>query len=134
MRKVLVFGVFDGLHEGHKQFLKQARAQGDYLVALVARDTVAEGLKGIYPRLPILVRMEHLKSSEYVDEVVMGDRLGENYVMFRKQRPAVVALGYDQQPLKEDLEKRQQGKEFDWEFEIKVMEPHEPEKFHSSIL
>ena len=132
MRKVLVFGVFDGLHEGHKQFLKQARACGDYLVALVARDTVAEGLKGIYPRLPIGVRMEHLKASEYVDEVLMGDKKTESYIMFRKQRPAVVALGYDQQALKEDLEKHKG--EFDWEFEIKVMEGHEPEKFHSSIL
>ncbi len=132
MRKVLVFGVFDGLHEGHKQFLKQAKACGEYLVVAVARDLVAEKLKGTYPRLPANVRMEHLRLSDYPDEVVLGDAEPGSYQVFKKYRSDVVALGYDQQALKEDLEKRKN--EFNWEFEIKVMNPHEPGKYHSSIL
>jgi cytidyltransferase-like protein len=132
MKKVLVFGVFDGLHEGHTQFLKQARACGDYLVAVVARDMVAEEVKGMYPRLPANVRLEHLRASGEVDEVVLGDKKSGSYEVVKAQKPAVVALGYDQEKLKEDLEKRR--KEFNWELEIKVMEPHQPEKFHSSIL
>ncbi|MBI2623856.1 MAG: adenylyltransferase/cytidyltransferase family protein [Candidatus Liptonbacteria bacterium] len=132
MKKVLVFGVFDGLHEGHTQFLKQAKACGDYLVAVVARDTVAEEVKGTYPRLPLAVRVEHLRAGGCVDEVVLGDAKIGSYEVLKKQRPDVVALGYDQEALKADLETRK--KEFNWDFEIKVLEPHEPEKYHSSIL
>ncbi|MBI2888377.1 MAG: adenylyltransferase/cytidyltransferase family protein [Candidatus Liptonbacteria bacterium] len=132
MKKVLVFGVFDGIHEGHKQFLKQAKSCGDYLVVVVARDGAAEELKGVYPCLPIGVRMEYVRASEYADEVVMGDRKLGSYEVLKVQRPAVVALGYDQEVLKVDLEKRKG--EFGWEFEIKVMEPHQPEKYHSSLL
>ncbi len=131
MRKVLVFGVFDGIHEGHKQFLKQAKACGDYLVVTVARDGAAEQLKGAYPCLPIGVRVEYVRASEYADEVVIGDVKPGSYEVLKKYRPAVVALGYDQQALREDLEKRKG--EFGWDFEIKVMEPHQPEKFHSSV-
>ncbi len=132
MKKVLVFGVFDGIHEGHKQFLKQAKACGDYLVVTVARDGTAEQVKGAYPCLPIEVRVEYVRASEYADEVVRGDAKLGSYEVFKKQRPAVVALGYDQQALKADLEKHRS--EFNWEFEIKVMEPHQPEKFHSSVV
>lgn len=36
--RVMVFGVFDGLHPGHRAFLRQARKKGDKLIVVVARD------------------------------------------------------------------------------------------------
>ena len=39
MKKVLVFGTFDGLHEGHKDFLRQAKQYGDHLTVVVGRDS-----------------------------------------------------------------------------------------------
>jgi len=36
-KRVMVFGVFDGLHEGHKSFLRQARKYGGELRAVVAQ-------------------------------------------------------------------------------------------------
>ncbi|MCR4328285.1 MAG: adenylyltransferase/cytidyltransferase family protein [Patescibacteria group bacterium] len=132
MRKVLVFGVFDGIHDGHRDFLKQARKCGEYLIAVVTRDVVVEELKGHYPSLPAHVRLEHIKSVDYVDEAVVGDVALGSYKVLKMQKPDVVAVGYDQERFKEDLEKHRA--EFDWQFEIKMMEPYEPGKFHSSVL
>lgn len=35
MIKVLVFGTFDGLHERHIDFFRQAKACGDHLTVIV---------------------------------------------------------------------------------------------------
>jgi cytidyltransferase-like protein len=132
MRKVLVFGVFDGLHDGHRSLLEQAKACGEYLIAVVARDMVAEELKESFPCLPVQVRIEHLRGLGIADEVVSGDKAQGTYEVVRKYKPDVIALGYDQERLKNDLEKRRG--EFNWNIELKVMEPYKPEKFHSSIV
>lgn len=42
---VYVSGSFDLLHPGHIEFLKQARALGDYLIVGVQNDSVSEILK-----------------------------------------------------------------------------------------
>jgi len=49
-KKVLVFGTFDGLHEGHKNFFKQAREFGDFLVVVVGRDSTIVKTKGRPPK------------------------------------------------------------------------------------
>src|SRR3989344_4689818 len=117
MKKIMVFGVFDGLHEGHRAFLKEAKAQGDYLIAVLARDHIVEHLKGHLPRLNLAGRFEHLKKADHVDAVVVGDvNLGEWNVL-DLHRPAVIALGYDQEALKEDLE--HYFKKADWHSELR---------------
>ena len=45
MKKVMVFGTFDGLHEGHLDFFRQAREYGDYLIVAVARDVNVKKIK-----------------------------------------------------------------------------------------
>jgi len=42
---VLVFGTFDGLHDGHRFFLTEARKLGDRLIASVATDEIVERIK-----------------------------------------------------------------------------------------
>ncbi len=131
MKRVMVFGVFDGIHAGHRAFFKEAKALGDYLIAVVAPDHIVEHLKGKLPAVDIGWRLEALKTEDNVDEVVMGDEELGTWEIVKKYRPAVVALGYDQKLLKKDLEKWL--KDFDWDLEIKVMSAHEPNTFHSSL-
>ena len=38
MKRVLIFGTFDGIHEGHLNLFKQAKKYGDYLIVVVGRD------------------------------------------------------------------------------------------------
>lgn len=73
MRKVIVFGVFDGVHDGHRAMFKEAKSHGDYLIAVLAQDHIVEHLKGYLPEVNLSERMEHLQKEDLVDEVVIGD-------------------------------------------------------------
>jgi len=132
MRKVFIFGTFDGLHEGHHSLLRQARAHGDHLTIAVAQDHIVEQLKNHPPKKPMHERIDALLEVDGVDIVIPGDEELGTYHVVRRHKPDVIALGYDQRELKFDLEEH--ARDFDWEVEIVVLEPFEPEKYHSSIL
>lgn len=131
-KTVLVFGVFDGLHEGHRYFLRTARAHGERLVAVVARDAVAARLKGREPRQSQQARMRALEAEETVDEVVLGDEADGAWSAVRTVRPGVIALGYDQALLRTALEAHLAGRA---DTPVIVTIPaYQPERYHSSIM
>jgi len=131
MKKVMVFGVFDGVHEGHRHFLKEAKALGDYLVVCIAQDHVVEHLKGHAPQLDVSERFDHLRQEDGVDEVVIGDHTLSTWEAVKKHKPDVIALGYDQTLLKEDLERHVQS--FDWPVALRTVSAYEPNTYHSSL-
>jgi len=132
MKTVLVFGTFDGVHEGHRAFLREARSLGDHLIAVVAQDAVVEMIKGRRPKWNILERIEHIQKEDGVNEVVMGDGdLGEWRVL-EKYKPNVIALGYDQTVLKTELERHFAGRSD--APALRVMRSFEPQKYKSSLL
>ena len=49
MKKVIVFGTFDVVHQGHIHMLKEAREYGDFLIVVVARDDIVCEIKGKKP-------------------------------------------------------------------------------------
>jgi len=97
MTRVMVFGTFDMIHAGHEDFFRQARALAPdpYLIVSIARDAVAERIKGGKPRHSEEERSELLREHELVDEVVLGDAHG-CIEHIRASGPDIVALGYDQ--------------------------------------
>lgn len=128
---VLVFGTFDGLHEGHLDFFRQAKARGTRLVVVVARDTTVEEVKGHTPTEGELRRLEEVKKSDFVDQALLGHR-GDKYRIVEEVRPDIIALGYDQNAfvssLEEELVKR------NLKAKIVRLEPYHPEKYKSSLL
>jgi cytidyltransferase-like protein len=132
MRKVMIFGTFDGVHEGHRAFFEQAKSHGDYLVAAVAPDDIVRSLKGHHPKKSEGERMADLEGEEHIDQVVLGDKDLGSYEIVIEHEPNVVVLGYDQEELKKDLE--QHAHRFQWEIEIVTADPHEPEKYHNRLL
>ena len=132
-KTVVIFGVFDGVHEGHREFIRGARAHGDQLVAIVARDSVVESRKGILPEYRETERIKILLEVPEIDLVYLGDTEEGTYKMLKEVNPSIVYLGYDQEDLQKDLkEKITEGKLSD--MEILMGEPYKPEEFHSSIL
>ena len=132
MTEVMVFGVFDGIHEGHRAMLKEAKSFGDELIVVVAQDHIVEHLKGHLPQINMIERFEHLKSEDGVSQVVIGDAHLGTWGVIKKYEPDVVALGYDQTALKADLEahlKHSRFKPF-----IKIMKSFEPDTNHSSVI
>ena len=97
MTRIMVFGTFDMIHAGHEDLFRQARAlaKEPYLIVSVARDEVAERIKGFRPRHAEEERRAMVAAHTLVDEAVLGDVQG--YVgHIRANIPDVIALGYDQ--------------------------------------
>ena len=132
MKKVMVFGTFDGAHEGHRAFLKEARGFGDYLMAVVSQDHIVEHLKGRLPKLNLAARFSALEKEDNVDEVVAGDAHLSAWEIVKKLKPDIIAVGYDQSALKSDLKNNLD--KIGYAPEIKVMNSYKPDIYHSSKL
>lgn len=122
MKKVMAFGTFDGLHEGHRAFLKEARACGDHLTVVVARDHIVSALKGRFPKIDFRRRCKALMQQEGVDGVVGSDPDLGSWRVLQDCKPDVIAIGYDQTRLKESLESHLE--QLPWRPEIRVMGFH----------
>ena len=131
-KKVLVFGTFDGLHEGHKNFFKQAKMHGDYLIVVVGRDSTVQRVKKRLPKFNENERLAVVERCEYVDLARLGNEGVGVYEVIKEVKHDVICLGYDQMVFTDKLEDK--IKEFGLTIEIKRLEAFQPEKYHSSIL
>ncbi len=98
------FGTFDLFHAGHENYLKQARALGDYLIVIIARDETVKKIKGKMPVHNERQRLKIVKNSGIADKVILGYK-GDKHKVLKKFRPDVIALGYDQFIFTQRLEK-----------------------------
>ena len=132
-KTIVIFGVFDGIHDGHREFIKQARAHGDRLVAIVARDVTVEKLKNKTPLHSETDRIKALLEIPEIDIVLLGDSEEGAYKALKEANPQVVFLGYDQQALFDSINVSiEKGVLPD--IELAMGEPYQPEIYHSSIL
>ena len=128
----LVFGVFDGLHDGHRAMLEQARFCVDRLVVALPSDAVVERLKARPPSRSWDARADELRASGLVDEVVQGDETEGEYHILETVKPDVILLGYDQDELRKDLERFLSLRTT--HYVLRTLAPHHPERYKSSLL
>lgn len=104
--RIMSFGTFDGLHKGHLNFFKQARslAKNPFLIVSVARDRNVEKIKGKLPVLNEKKRLLLLKKVKLVDRAVLSG-LKNHIPHILKERPSIIALGYDQKSYVKNLKK-----------------------------
>lgn len=132
-KTVVIFGVFDGVHDGHLSFIKDAKREGNHLVAIVARDNVVKELKSNLPRYNESERINMLLEIHDIDLVLLGDPKIGTYNILKEVKPHIVFLGYDQQALYKNLNNAIKNGKLP-EMKIVCGLPHKPEIFHSSIL
>jgi FAD synthetase len=102
LTRILATGTFDLLHPGHIYFLTQARALGDELFVIVARDSnVTHKPK---PVVPEEQRLEMVSALGIVDKALLGSEK-DMFEPLKQIRPDIIALGYDQRFDAEILEK-----------------------------
>ena len=104
MKTVLLFGTFDFLHSGHIFTFEEAKKLGDVLVVSVARDIAIETIKGKKPLRSEEERLALVNHINIVEDAFLGDEKLGVYSFFEKFFPDIIALGYDQDALKEDVE------------------------------
>ena len=148
MKKVLVFGTFDGLHEGHLDFFRQAKEFGDHLSVVVGRDSTVFRVKEKYPAKGEKERLKAVQDCELVDEAILGRdnnteehlvesaRLGHKnlspYIVITEVKPDIICIGYDQGGFADKLPEKL--KEMGMDIPIHRLKPYMPEKYKSSLL
>src|SRR4030067_1906811 len=95
MKKVMVFGAFDGLHPGHLDFFRQAKRYGDFLIVSVGTDKNVKKIKGKKPLFNQDERLDLVAMCKKVDQAVLGTETNF-YKHIRDHEPDVFCLGYDQ--------------------------------------
>jgi len=106
MVRVMVFGTFDGLHQGHLNFFKQARnlSKNSYLIVSVARDKNVKKIKGILPYLNEKKRLALVKKCKCANKVILSG-IKNHIPHILKESPNIIALGYDQKDYIKNLKK-----------------------------
>ena len=131
-KKVLVFGVFDGLHPGHLSFLRQAEKHGDLIIA-VARDAIVKKMKNKKPAQTERQRIAALKKSFPKASVFLGDKTQGSYTIAKGQKPDIICLGYDQTELARDLAEKMKKGELPV-IKMITLKPLRSGKFKTTIL
>ncbi|MBI2642350.1 MAG: adenylyltransferase/cytidyltransferase family protein [Candidatus Wildermuthbacteria bacterium] len=131
MKKVVVFGIFDGVHEGHRSLFRQAKEHGDELVVIVGRDSASLRWKNKKPRHSEQTRLSLVSKEEGVDSAVLGDEEQSSYKVLENINLDVICLGYDQDSLEKDIKEwlLRTGKNIP----VIRLKPHHPETHHNSL-
>lgn len=93
--KVLAFGTFDLLHEGHRFVLAEAAKRGE-LTVVVARDANVRRIKGQSPVDDEATRMRNVRAAAPAATVVLGGDGADFLEPVRAAKPDLIVLGYDQ--------------------------------------
>lgn len=133
MKQVIVFGSFDPLHEGHRDFFRQAKALGNHLTVVVAHDEALRAHKRREVFQPAADRLAAVAAEKEVDVALIGNAQANRYTLLSELDFDIVALGYDQAPPDEVVraELDQRGKHH---VQIVRLKPHKPDVFKSTLL
>ena len=104
IRVVFIGGGFEVIHYGHVYTLSRAKSLGDVLVVSVARDSTIRRRKNREPLVGEQDRVKLLSALKDVDAAILGVE-GDIYVTLERVKPDLVALGYDQYHLEDEVKK-----------------------------
>lgn len=95
MKKVITYGTYDLLHEGHVNLLRRAKALGDYLIVGVTNDSFDRERGKLNVRNNVLERVEAVKATGFVDQVIIEDYMGQKIDDILKYDVDIFAIGSD---------------------------------------
>ena len=128
---VMVFCTFDVLHPGHLYFFREAKRKGARLLVVLARDKTIRTIKGKEPCHPEKERLVQVSKVPLVDKAVLGN-LKDQYAAIRRHRPAVIALGHDQESFVDGLQEFIEKEGLNTR--IVRLSPYKRHKYRSSLL
>lgn len=95
MRKVITYGTYDLLHQGHINLLRRAKELGDYLIVGVTSDSFDRERGKLNVRNNVLERVEAVRSTGYADKVIIEDYVGQKIDDIQKYNVDIFAIGSD---------------------------------------
>lgn len=95
MKKVITYGTYDLLHEGHLNLLRRAKALGDYLIVGVTNDSFDRERGKLNVRDNVLERVEAIRATGIADKIIIEDYVGQKIDDIIKYDVDIFALGSD---------------------------------------
>ena len=122
----MVFGVFDGLHDGHRAMLRAAETRSQELCIVLTLDSVVRQLKARPPLYSYKEREEELQRFFPQAHIIAGDETLGSWNVLSRFAPDLVFLGYDQEAIAPHLQKLK--------IPYTYLRAHRPEALKSTLL
>ncbi len=95
MIKVITYGTFDLLHEGHYRLLKRAKELGDYLIVGVTTEAYDKARGKLNVVDSLVTRIENVKKTGFADEIIIEESPGQKVNDIQKFKIDIFAIGSD---------------------------------------
>ena len=95
MKKVITYGTFDLLHQGHINLLRRAKDLGDYLIVGVTTENYDRMRGKLNVRKTLAERMDDVRATGYADEVIVEEYEGQKIDDIQRYDIDIFAIGSD---------------------------------------
>ncbi len=95
MKKVITYGTYDLLHQGHINLLRRAKELGDYLIVGVTSDSFDRGRGKLNVRNNVLERVEAVRATGFADQIIIEDYIGQKIDDINRYDIDIFAIGDD---------------------------------------
>lgn len=97
MKKVITYGTYDLLHQGHINLLKRAKELGDYLIVGVTNDNFDRERGKLNVSGNVLERVEAVRATGLADQIIIEDYFGQKIDDIQRYDVDIFAIGSDWQ-------------------------------------
>ena len=95
MTKVITYGTYDFLHEGHIRLLKRAKNLGDYLIVGVTAEDFDKSRGKINVGQSLMERVEAIRQTGLADEIIIEEYEGQKIDDIRRYEVDIFTVGTD---------------------------------------
>ena len=95
MKKVITYGTYDLLHQGHINLLRRAKELGDYLIVGVTADDFDKRRGKINVQQPLMERIEAIKGTGIADQIIVEEYEGQKIDDICRYGVDIFVLGSD---------------------------------------
>lgn len=95
MKKVITYGTFDLLHQGHINILNSAKKLGDYLVVGVTSECFDLERGKINVKQSLMERVQAVRETGIADEIIIEEYEGQKIDDIKKHEIEIFAIGSD---------------------------------------
>jgi len=95
MIRVITYGTFDLLHEGHYRLLQRAKQLGDYLIVGVTSEEYDQARGKLNVVDSLMTRIENVKKTGFADEIIVEESQGQKFRDIQKYNIDIFTVGSD---------------------------------------
>lgn len=95
MKKIITYGTFDLLHNGHLNILKKAKEMGDYLIVGITGEEYDYNRGKLNVSQSLMTRIENVKATGLADEIIVEEYFGQKIADIQKYDIDTFVIGSD---------------------------------------